>query len=136
MPDLLTPDRLAEIITIKDAYGDSTNLDLAPGHIALEDLLTERESLLVAARPVHADRYHPVRCPISSVQIEALIYAANGYSTGHHAELHDENPHTIKSRRRKALLTLQAANCTQAVGICMAHGWITADDITLPRTWS
>ena len=134
----LAIERLRQIVRLRDEYGDSTRVELAPAYAAIDDLLAERERLGKQVNRLSDRQNRPRRsvdasCPLTPAQLEALIGAALGESARASAARLGANPETIRSRRQAACARLGVHSTTRAVGLCCAAGWITAADITTPE---
>jgi DNA-binding NarL/FixJ family response regulator len=130
--------RLQEITNLRDAYGDSTDQRWAPAYLALDELLAELDAAAAQQRKERAESARAARaarCPLTEKQHFALVDAANGVTSGGHAEAAGLSIHTVKSRRSMALMVLRTHSLAQAVAVCMAEGWITPDDIKIPERW-
>lgn len=132
MADFLPEDRIAAIADLRVRCGASRNRAVAVIYAALDDLLAERAALIESVRR-HDARLSPLDCPLNRVKREALIYAAVGHSVDSHAAVAVISPATVRTRRRAAFRELGANGITEAVGLAVAHGWITPADLINAR---
>lgn len=134
---MISIERLTQIVQLRDEYGDSTRVELAPAHAAIDDLLAEHERLGKQVNRLSDLQDRPRKsidssCPLTPVQLEALIGAALGETARESAARLGANAETVRSRRQAACARLGVHSSARAVALCCAAGWITADDITIP----
>lgn len=133
----LSVERLTQLRTLRDQYGDSRSLDLAPSYAAIDDLLHERDRLAGALNKLLDESTRPQepsdpRCPLTGRHLQILTGAANGESAAVTAHRLRVGTDTVRSHRETIFRRLGVHNVTQAVVVCLINEWIAPGDIRIP----
>lgn len=93
------------------------------------DTLDAIEKVLAEHRRVEI----PAGCPLTRTQLSIIIASANGEEPQSTARRLGIARTSVYTRRDRAFRRLGVRHMTHAIAVCMAHGWIKADDLRLPE---